>query len=125
MAITNNGTRVSLPPAKIPTGYTLPTVTAVTDFEYSRTLTLSVLKATVENATKTTTLTNILGNASIGITKQITDILAADYLATATVTAYAELTDIDSNIVCNPTSDFYNATAVSYICTVKLYVKSV
>jgi len=124
MAITNNGTKVSLAASILPTGYTLPTVTEFTDYEYTRTLTLSVLKSTVESATKTTTLTNILGNASIGITKQITDILAADYLATATVSAFAELYDITSNIPSNPSSDFYNNTAVSYVCSVRLYVKA-
>lgn len=125
MAIVNNGTKVSLTPATLPTGYTLPTVTEITDYQYVRTLTLNVLKATVENATKTTTLTNILGDATIGITKQISDILDADYLATATVTAYAELYDISSNITTSPTSDFYNNTAVSYVCSVRLYVKAV
>lgn len=124
MAITNNGTVNSLPDSQIPTGYTRPTVTTISDYDYVSDLSLTVLKSTVENATKATTMTNIITDAAIGITKQITDILAADYLATATVTAYADLTGIDHNISPVSTSDFYNATAVSFTCTVKLYVKA-
>ena len=125
MAITNNGTKVSLKAELLPSGYTLPTVTTISDFQYQRTLELNVLKATVESATPATTLTNIIGNATIGITKQITDILALDYLGTATVTAYAELYDVDSNIQASTSSDFYNNTAVSYVCKVRLFVKAV
>jgi len=124
MAIVNNGTRVSLQAVQLPTGYTLPTVTEIADYDYISDLTLNVLKSTVENATDATTLTNILGDAAIGITKQITDILAADYLATATVTAYADLTGINHNIVAVNTTNFYDNTAVSYVCTVRLYVKA-
>lgn len=125
MAIVNNGTKVSLADSKLPTGYTLPTVTEITDFHYEYNLTLTVLKSTVENATDATTLTNIIGDATIGLTKQITDILALDFLGTATVTAYAELTDISHNITPNNTTDFYDNTVVSYVCTVVLRVKAV
>ena len=124
MAIVNNGTVNSLPESQIPEGYTRPTVTLVTDFDYESTLTLTVLKATVENATDATTMTNIIDDAVIGITKQIDDILAADFLGTATVTAHAELTEISNNIIPVKTSDFYNDTAVSFTCTVKLFVKA-
>jgi hypothetical protein len=124
MAITNNGTVNGLQTAWLPSGYTRPTVTKVTDYQYTYPLTLNVLKATVENATKATTMANIIANATIGITKQITDILAADYLASATVTAHAEWTGIKSNIESDATTDLLNATAVSYVCTVILYVKA-
>ena len=124
MAIVNNGTKVSLDSTKLPSGYTKPTVTEISDYDYVSPLTLNVLKSTVENATPATTLTNIIDNATIGITKQITDILALDFLGTATVTAYADLVNIDNNI--NPTNstDFYDDTAVSYVCVVNLYVKA-
>jgi len=124
MAIVNNGTKVSLDSTKLPSGYTKPTVTEISDYDYVSPLTLNVLKSTVENATPATTLTNIIDNATIGITKQITDILALDFLGTATVTAYTDLVNIDNNI--NPTNstDFYDDTAVSYVCVVNLYVKA-
>ena len=126
MAITNNGTKNSLPAAKLPTGYTVPTVTTFTDWEYKRTLTLSVLKATVENATKATTMTNIFDDAAIGLDKQVVDIVAADFLATATVTTYAELTALTTNIVDVSSGDgtWMKNTAVSYVATVVLYVKA-
>lgn len=125
MAITNNGTVNSLTANEIPLNYTRPTVTTFTDFDYVSDLTLTVLKATVENATAATTMTNIIAEAAIGITKQITDILAADYLASATVTAYADLTGLTNNFAAiNGLAPYLTNTAPSYICTVKLYVKA-
>jgi len=123
MAITNNGVVNSLPADLLPSGYTRPTVTTFTDWEYKRELTLSVAKATVENATKATTMANIIGNASIGITKQIDDILAADFDATDTVTAYVDWYKLETNIPVNTSNDLLNDTAVSYVCSVRLYVK--
>jgi len=125
MAITNNGTKNSLTANELPSGYTKPVVSTFTDYEYSRSLTISVLKATVENATASTTMTNIINNATIGITKQITDILAADYLATATVTAYADLVGLSHNLAAiNGSALYLTNTPLSYICTVNLYVKT-
>ena len=126
MAITNNGTKNSLPAGQIPSGYTRPTITTFTDWEYKRTLTLSVLKSTVENATASTTMTNIFNNATIGLDKQVIDIIAADYLATATVTTYADLTALTTNIVSVASGDgtWMTDTAVSYVATVILYVKA-
>ena len=124
MAITNNGTVNSLDSTLLPSGYTRPTVTEISDYDYVKEVTLSVAKATVENATKATTLANIIANGTVGITAQITAILAADYLATATVTAYTDFYKISSNIEVNTSSDFYNDTAVSYTCYCRLYVKA-
>lgn len=125
MAIVNNGTVNSLTQNEIPTGYTRPTVTTFTDHEYERTLTLSVLKATVENADPAITMANIIANATIGITKQIDDILAADYLATATVTAYADLIGLSNNFASvNGLAPYLTNVATSYVCSVKLYVKA-
>jgi|TARA_R100000501_G_C2619610_1_gene112933 hypothetical protein len=81
MAITNNGVVNSLPASQIPSGYTRPTVTTFTDWQYKRTLTLTVLKATVENATRATTMTNIIENGTIGLEKQIVDIVAEDFIS--------------------------------------------
>lgn len=124
MAITNNGVMVTIDAKTLPAGYTYPTGNSFTDWQYKRDITLSVTKATVENATATTTLTNIIENGTVGIEKQITDIVAADWLATATVTTYVELYKIDSNIVVGRSTDFFNDTAVSYTCYCRLYVKA-
>lgn len=125
MAITNNGTKNSLVADHLPSGYTRPTVTTFTDYEYVRDLTLSVLKATVENATPATTMANIIANGTVGITKQIDDILAADFLSSATVTAYADWIKISHNLATiSGTGDYLDNIAMSYVCTVKLYVKA-
>lgn len=125
MAIVNNGTKNSLTANELPDGYTRPTVTTFTDYQYRRSLTLNVLKATVENANASTTMTNIFNDATIGINKQITDILALDYLGTATVTAYADLVGLTHNIASiNGSGEYLKNTAVSYVCTVNLYVKA-
>jgi hypothetical protein len=125
MAITLNGVKNSLPDADLPSGYTRPTVTTFSDWEYKRRINLTVLKSTVENATASTTMTNIIDNATIGLDKQIDDILAADFLGTATVTAYADWVSISNNY-CPTTGsgDYLTDTACSYQCTLDLYVKA-
>ena len=126
MAITNNGTKNSLPAAQIPTGHTRNAPTEFTDWEYKRELTLSVLKATVDEATADATMTAIFNNATIGLDKQIVDIIAADYLATATVTTWADCTALTlSNAVTSSGSGVWLLdTAASYVATVTLYVKA-
>ena len=125
MAITLNGVENNLTTNEKPSGYTDPTVTTFTDWEYKNTLDLTVLKATVENATASTTMANIFNDAAIGLTKQVTDILAADYLASATVTAYAELVNLSNNYSdINGSGVYLTDTANSYQCTVILYVKT-
>lgn len=125
MAITNNGTKNSLKPSQLPTGYSVPSLTTFTDYEYVNTLSLTVLKATVDESSAATTMAAIISNATIGITKQIDDILAGDFLATATVTAYADWTGLSNNFVnVRGSGDFLTNTAASYTCTVKLYIKT-
>ena len=124
MAITDNGVMVTMPTSLLPSGYTVPTGNSFTDWTYKMQVTLNVLKATVENATKATTLTNIIEDATVGIEKQVTDIIAADYLASATVTTYVDLYDIKTNIETSIATDFYNDTAVSYVCSCYIYVKA-
>ena len=124
MAITNNGVMVTMPTSLLPSGYSVPTGNSFTDWTYKMQVTLNVLKATVENATKATTLTNIIENGTVGIEKQVIDIIAADYLASATVTTYVDLYSIKSNIETSIATDFYNDTAVSYVCSCYIYVKA-
>lgn len=125
MALTHNGTVVNLPTSRVPSGYTLPTVSTFTDYEYeSSERILTVLKSTVENSDKATTLSNIINNATIGLDKQIEDLISAEFDVTNTVESYAVLTMIDSNQAASGSNDFYTDTAMSYSCTVKFYVKS-
>lgn len=123
MAITNNGTKVTIQSDKLPVGYTLPTVTTFTDHEYIRTATLTVDRATVYSATKTTTMANILANATIGVTKQVTDLVTADFDATNTITIFADIYDIDTNLKVSQTGDFYGNGDDDFVCYVKIYVK--
>lgn len=125
MAITNSGTRNSLAANQLPDGYALPVVTTFADHHYVRTIELSIAKATVQNADPATTMENIIANATVGVTKQVTDILAGDYLAAATVTAYADLVALRNNIQSMLAgSPAYTDAAVAYIATVNIYVKA-
>jgi len=125
MAITNNGTVNSLVNSQVPDDYTRPTVTTFTDYEYVRNLSLSVLKVTVDDADPATTMAAIIEDVTIGITKQVDDILAADFLASATVTAYADWTVLSTNLTGVTKSDpLLTDAAANFICTVKLYIKA-
>ena len=127
MAITNNGTKNSLPTAQLPAGYVSPTITTFTDFEYTNRLTLSVLKATVDEATTAATMTAIFDDATIGLDKQVEDIIAADYISTQTVTTYANLVKLELNNtdVSSGEGTWLKDTADSYTATVLLFVKTV
>jgi len=125
MAISNLGVVNNLPTSQKPTGYVDPVVTTFSDYEYKRVLTLSVLKATVENASPATTMANIIANATIGLNKQIVDIVAADFLTTPAVTTYGIWTGLNTNIPVDPNNVYLGNTAVSYVCTVELYIKAI
>lgn len=125
MALTHNGTVVQLPSSRTPSDFTAASITTFTDYEYESTeRTLSVLKSTVEDSDRSTTLQNIIDNGTIGIDKQVEDLISAEFDVTNTVTSYAVLTMIDSNVAASGTNDFLTDTAMSYTCTVKFYVKS-
>ena len=125
MALTLNGVKNSLDATQLPSGYSRPSVTEFSDWEYKRTLALTVLKSTVENATASTTMTNIIDNGTIGLDKQCEDILNQDFdTSGATITAWADWTTLSNNYV-NVTGSgaALTDTAMSYTCTVVLYVK--
>ncbi len=125
MALTNEGTLVQLPSSRTPSDFTAVAVSSFSDYEYESTeRTLSVLKSTVENSDPSTTLLAVISNATIGINKQVTDLVTAEFDTSNTVTCYAVLTGIKSNVESSATTDFYTDTAMSYICTVRFYVKS-
>ena len=126
MAVVFNGTTFELGNEQKPSGYTVPVVSKITNEEYVSTKVLSILKATVENATQSTTMTNIFDEATIGLDKQVNDILDADYIASQTVTSHAELIKLTTNIHGLSGSDIWlQDTAVSYLATVKIFVLAV
>lgn len=124
MALTFRGTINSLKSGQLPTGYVRPTVVKTTapNFEFERTLT--ILKATVENATKSTTMTNIIGNATIGIDKQISDEIGNFFDdGLKTIEAHAELVSITHNLRALKGNDpWLGTTAISYTVVVKVFV---
>lgn len=127
MAILNLGATNELPDAQIPSGYTRPVIATFSDYEFVRTLTLLVPKATVETATASGTMTAIFTNATVGINKQIVDIVAADFLTTPAVTTYGVLKSLTTNINNSDISDttYLTNVAAAYKCVVKLYIKAI
>jgi hypothetical protein len=126
MAISNLGAFNSLSDLQIPAGYTRPTVAAFSDFEYVRTVTLNIAKTTVEAATPQATMLAIFNNSTVGINKQIVDLIALDFLATATVTTYGQLISLTTNVEVGNFNDqnYLTNAAVSYKATVNIYVKA-
>lgn len=125
MAITYAGTKNSLSANQLPVGYTKPVVVDFADFEYVRTVKLVVAKATVQNADPALTMQNILADATIGLNKQVTDILAADYLGTATVSAFGDMVALGNNVQSMlKGSAAYTAAAIVFEATVNIYVKA-
>lgn len=122
MALVATATKISLDSTKTPTGFTNPGGANLASSQptYSN-LALSILKSTVENATKATTFDNIRTDAVVGIEKQIADRLAADDIGTVATATY----NIDwKNITNNQTfaSGFYTDAVGTYIATVDVYV---
>lgn len=125
---TFNGTRNLLSDGQIPSGYTRPTVAAISaPIEFTYVKVISILKSTVENATQSTTMTAIFDNGTIGIDKQIEDHINLDFDdGLQTITAYAELTHLTTNIAdLGGAGVWLQATVVSYVATIKVYVNVV
>lgn len=126
MAITNLGTKNSLKATQLPAAYTAPSITTFDDWEYKSELNLTILKATVDEATTAATMDGIFDNATIGLDKQVSDIVAGDYLASATITTWAELVKLETNNsdVSSGEGTWLKDTAESYTAKVILYVKT-
>lgn len=125
MALTHNGVKNSLPETQLPSGYSRPSVTTFSDWEYKRVTTYTVAKANVENATASTTMTNIINDATYGLDKLVEDELNNDFdVSGATVTAYSDWTAFTSNQSPETGSDpWLTTTAENYQCTVSTYIK--
>lgn len=119
MALTNNGTVVSVNKNKIPTGYTKPTVTTFADHESKyddREITIA--KSGVENSDELVTFAAIIA----AITDAVTTLISDDYDVTNTVTAYGVVKDITTNA--KNGEELYTNVAVNYICTVDIFIKT-
>jgi hypothetical protein len=119
MALTNNGTKVSVNSSKLPTGYTKPTITEFSDNEGKYEQTLTVAKSTVENATATTTMAAIVTAVNTAIGVQVT----ADFdVATNDVTIYSDITAITTNN--NLSGVLFTNGTLNYLVTVVTYFKT-
>ena len=125
MAITLNGTVNALPVDRLPSGYSVPAVTTISDFHYRYDLVIPITVSGTVASTASASMTAIVSATNTAVSA----ILAADYLSTATVTAYAVITDIGSNFT--PTSNattmsyLLSATTNSYLVSTTIYVKAV
>lgn len=124
MALVNNGVKISIPKSLQPAGFTYPSYTPMAEYEYCREFVLTIDKATVENADPVLTLQQIFNNAVIGVEKQVTDILTADYIGTNTVEYLIEAVGIGGNICPSLSNDFYLAVAPVYTIKAKVYIQT-
>jgi hypothetical protein len=116
MALTNKGTIVNIAPAQLPPDYVKPDF-ALNAYEYVRSIILSIPKATVENATKETTMANIVNE----INTQVSALITADYDTVGlAVTAYSELNDLKSSFIV--TEEFFSDVAINYYCKIEIFV---
>jgi hypothetical protein len=124
MAVVDKGIKIDLPEALVPDAFVAPAYVEISDYEYKREYQLNVLKSTVENAAKDVTFGNIINDVTIGILKQINDIIVADFIGTNTVEYYTVWKVVDSNVKRSKESDFYINTPFSYVCKVEVFIKT-
>ena len=69
-------------------------------------------------------MTAILDNITIGLNKQVEDIIALHFVATNTVETYGSFTALSHNIVqLSGKGEFLTDSAVEFVCTVKVFIK--
>ncbi len=127
MALVNNGTIVSLPTSQLPSGYSIPTgVTTFTDSVWTMKVELSILKSTIQDATPSTTMGNIISNGTIGVDKQVDDIIAADFLTGPSTTYYTDILVLKTtqSDVLGTNDVWLDNVALSYLVTVQVYLKN-
>jgi hypothetical protein len=120
MALTNNGTKVSIPAAQLPSGYTKPSVTEFSDYEmkYSSRV-FTIAKSTVENEDAVTTMENLIAQ----LNAEIETLISSDIDTVGlTVTAWSELRSLSTNN--NLAGVKFTNGALNYILVVDIFVKT-
>lgn len=118
MALTNNGTKVSLNSSKYPTGYTLPAVVNLSNSQPTyQNFEISVTKSGVENANKVTTMSAIVAAITAAVTAKLEAELDD---AAKTIVCNADLKNIRLNQIFS--EEFYSNVAAAYICTIDIYI---
>ena len=122
MAITNNGTRVSLPSRYLPTGYTAPVITAVSGDElYVNRTDLTILKSAVENANAVTAFTALVAAVNVASAA----LVSVAFTTTETTTFYTDFIALDGNQDPETEESAYTSEAEAFTCTVVIYVQVV
>jgi len=122
MALVKQATKISIDSSQIPSGYTNPGGTNLASSQPTYlNKSFSIIKSTVDDSVKATTFDQILSDVTIGIEKQVADMLTADDIGTtATVNYNIDWKKIGNNQAIS--ADFYNNTAVSYVAVVDVYL---
>ncbi len=126
--ITNNGTVNNISQGQKPSDYSDPSVTTSGAWlcKYRTDLELTILKATVDESDPATSLTAIIANGSIGITKQALDLVTVDFdLSARTVVMYTDFKQLRTNM--SPVGagdDLLTDAVTNYIATVDIYVRT-
>ena len=120
MALNNEGVTVSINANKLPSGYSKPSITTFSDYEYKQTeKVFAIAKSGVENASEVTTFEAI-------VTQLATDVgtaISADYDTTLnTVDVYTDLKSVTTNATVGDV--LYTTGAVNYKCLVDVYIKT-
>ncbi len=120
MALTNKGTDVYINASYLPEGYTRPTVDKFSDYEAKYPdYTIVVAKSGVENASKVTTMQNLV----TAITNAVSAVIEADYDTSANdVTCFANLKILGHNF--DLEGVMFSNGAIQYRCTVDIFVKT-
>lgn len=127
MPITNLGAQNNLSDLQLPDSYTKPSIATFEDYEYIRTVVLNIPKSTVETGTAQATMLAIFNNATVGINKQIVDLIAAEFLSTPVVTTFGSLVSLTTNIEVGNfgNQNYLTNQTVAYLATVQIFVKSI
>jgi hypothetical protein len=122
MAFVVNATKISVNASKVPSGITDPGGANLASSQPTyKDLRLSILRSTVQNASKAITFNQIRTDSAIGIEKQIADKLAAQMDdTTLTITYNIDWKDIQNNRTFN--ADFYGTGVEVYYAIVDVYV---
>lgn len=116
MALNNRGTIVDINSGELPSGYTKPSVTTMTE-EYKRNEILSIAKSGVDDPDDVTTFEALVTQ----INTDVSAIATADYDTVGlTVDVYTRLKVVTTNA--NLLGVLYTDGVVNYLCTIEIYI---
>jgi hypothetical protein len=120
MALVFNGIKVSMNGNNIPTGSLPSSFTPIEGEFISVPVTFAIDKSSVEAAVPSDTWNSLISFLDTAIQTKLQN----DFDTSQTVTSYAELFGIQSNLKGDAnTSDMYKDVVPAYLCSVVMYVK--